>query len=249
MKGKKKMKKKTKEILEILKGFMINSELKNHTAEIVLYKKSDSHFTIASYISNILDNNEESSLYIGTEIDAQKINESNPCLWLASLLDLNYEIIYVSLPFHCTIWANYFDVYDELDGYENRLNEYLRYCKQHDITADLLESFCGEEFDDIADQEFFEIVNGHVIVERFAMEDQAFLFGHDELKEIFAVYDSDKNYSTYTNEKIYHSYLEAFEDFQNRIKKCWYDKMKFNEHYYFAFDGDKEVDKILKGKN
>ena len=94
MKGKKKMKKKTKEILEILKGFMINSELKNHTAEIVLYKKSDSHFTIASYISNILDNNEESSLYIGTEIDAQKINESNPCLWLASLLDLNYEIIY-----------------------------------------------------------------------------------------------------------------------------------------------------------
>lgn len=39
MKGKKKMKKKTKEILEILKGFMINSELKNHTAEIVLYKK------------------------------------------------------------------------------------------------------------------------------------------------------------------------------------------------------------------
>ena len=101
MKGKKKMKKKTKEILEILKGFMINSELKNHTAEIVLYKKSDSHFTIASYISNILDNNEESSLYIGTEIDAQKINESNPCLWLASLLDLNYEIIYVSLPFHC----------------------------------------------------------------------------------------------------------------------------------------------------
>ena len=36
MKGKKKMKKKTKEILEILKGFMINSELKNHTAEIVL---------------------------------------------------------------------------------------------------------------------------------------------------------------------------------------------------------------------
>ena len=54
MKGKKKMKKKTKEILEILKGFMINSELKNHTAEIVLYKKSDSHFTIASYISNIL---------------------------------------------------------------------------------------------------------------------------------------------------------------------------------------------------
>ena len=78
----------------------------------------------------------------------------------------------------------------------------MRYCKQHDITADLLESFCGEEFDDIADQEFFEIVNGHVIVERFAMEDQAFLFGHDELKEIFAVYDSDKNYSTYTNEKI-----------------------------------------------
>ena len=53
MKGKKKMKKKTKEILEILKGFMINSELKNHTAEIVLYKKSDSHFTIASYISNM----------------------------------------------------------------------------------------------------------------------------------------------------------------------------------------------------
>ena len=38
-KGKKKMKKKTKEILEILKGFMMNSELKNHTAEIVLYKK------------------------------------------------------------------------------------------------------------------------------------------------------------------------------------------------------------------
>lgn len=30
------MKKKTKEILEILKEFMMNSELKNHTAEIVL---------------------------------------------------------------------------------------------------------------------------------------------------------------------------------------------------------------------
>ena len=230
------MKKKTKEILEILKGFMMNSKLKNHTAEIVLYKKSDSHFTIASYISNILDNNEESSLYIGTEIDAQKINESNPCLWLASLLDLGYEIVYVSLPFHCTIWANYFDVYNELDNYENRLNEYLRYCKQHDITADLLESFCGEEFEDIADQEFFEIVNGHVIVERFAIEDCAFLFG--------------KNYSAYTNERIYNSYLEAFEDFQNRIKKYWYDKMKqFNEQYYFSFGGDKEVDKILKSKN
>ena len=51
MKGKKKMKKKTKEILEILKGFMINSELKNHTAEIVLYKKSDSHFTMASIVT------------------------------------------------------------------------------------------------------------------------------------------------------------------------------------------------------
>lgn len=244
------MKKKTKEILEILKGFMLNSELKNHMAEIVLYKKSDSHFTIASYISNILNNNEESSLYIGTEIDAKRIDESNPCLWLASLLDLDYEIIYVSLPFHCTIWANYFDVYNELEDYENRLNEYFCYCKQHDITADLLESFCGEEFEDIADQEFFEMINGHVIVERFAIKDCVFLFAHNELKETFAVYDSDKNYSTYTNEKIYHSYLEAFEDFQNRIKKYWYDELKkFNEQYYFYFGGDKEVEKILKNKN
>ena len=169
---------------------------------------------------------------------------------MASLLDLDYEIIYVSLPFHCTLWANYFDVYNELEDYENRLNDYLRYCKQHDITSDLLESFCGEEFEDIADQEFFEMVNGHVIVKRFSIEDCAFLFGHDDLKDTFAVYDSNKSYSTYTNEKIYHSYLEAFEDFQNRIKKYWYDKMKqFNEQYYFTFGGDKEVNKILKSKN
>ena len=97
---------------------------------------------------------------------------------------------------------------------------------------------------------FFEIVNGHVIVERFAIEDCAFLFGNNELKKTFAVYESDKNYSAYTNERIYNSYLEAFEDFQNRIKKYWYDKMKqFNEQYYFSFGGDKEVDKILKSKN
>lgn len=94
------------------------------------------------------------------------------------------------------------------------------------------------------------MVNGHVIVKRFSIEDCAFLFGHDELKDTFAVYDSNKSYSTYTNEKIYHSYLEAFEDFQNRIKKYWYDKMKqFNEQYYFTFGGDKEVNKILKSKN
>lgn len=91
------MKKKTKEILEILKGFMMNSELKNHTAEIVLYKKSDAHFTIASYISNLLDNNEESSLYIGTEIDAQKsMNPIHAYGWHHYLI-----LIMKSFMFHC----------------------------------------------------------------------------------------------------------------------------------------------------
>lgn len=242
------MKKETKEVFALFHPLMSNLGLEDYSIEILLQNKKEGIFIVYT-ISCDTNNYDERALYLGGFDDENNINEENPCVWLASLLELDYEIIFCSLTFHCMIWDMFYDCYDDIENYENGLYEYLRYCKQHQISNDLLEAYSGREFDDVADLEFYEIVNGYSIVNRFTIDEHAFLFGINETIGTYGVYDSDSDYTGYENEKIYQSYLEAFNDFQERIKKYWYDKLRiFNEEYFFCCGGDEELNKIMNGK-
>lgn len=241
------MKNKTKETLELLQEIMQKRGFADYCIEALLQNEKGD---IASYTACYTkDEYKDELIYIDGFEYTEKINEDNPCVWLASLLNLDYKILYCSLSFHCMIWALYYDYYCEIESYMQGLDEYLRYCKQHHISASLLELYCGREFDDIADRKFCERYNGYSILDRITVDEQAFLFAINEEAGTFAVYDSNCDYTEYSNQKMYTSYLEAFNDFQERIKKCWYDKMRdFNEKYFFSCGGDEELNSIMNGR-
>lgn len=243
------MKKETKELLNELEIMMKDNGLKGYTIEILLYKKEDD--TVAAYTARQEnDSYDEKPIYIGYLQDVKKISLDNQYTWLASLLELDFEIVYCSLAFHCLLWSVYYEHYESIAIYKNGLNEYLRYCKQQHITPDLLKAYCGREFDDVVDLEFEETIDQYSVIDRFTINEQAFLFAVDEANGTFGVYESDSDYSCYENERIHTSYLEAFNDFQERIKKCWYDKMRaFNEEYFFTYGGAEEVNSIMNGRN
>lgn len=140
---KKREKKKTK---EILKGFMMHSELKNHTAKIVLYKKSDSHFTIAFYISNLLITMRKVHYILVQKLMLKKsMNTIHPYGWHhESILIMRLSM------FHCHFTVLFRRIILMYVLYKCQ-HKNVQYCKKYDIKSDLLESFYEEEFEDIAD--------------------------------------------------------------------------------------------------
>lgn len=239
------MEKELKISLEKIQTIMEKDKLSNYSIEIMLQK--DDMDVFAVYIVNYNPNEiDEKQIYIGGKQYIEPLKEYDPHIWLAALLKLGYTLRYCSLSFHSMLW--------ELCGDTIRENEqdfygYLLYCKQHHITSDLLEQYNGIEFHDLFEDGFVEVVNSYTIIERFTVLDRAFLFGVNDEKKTFAVCESNSDYQKYENEKFYTSYLTAFSDFQERIKKYTYDRLKIvNETCFSMCDGDKELDQIMNGK-
>lgn len=209
------MKEKTKNIIDEVIAIMRNNGLECYTIELLLQCESNDSIAVFTICFDYKTYDEQ-TIYIGNLEDVEKINSSNPCIWLTSLLELDYRILYCSLSFHCLLWMIYSEYFESFEIHKNGLNEYLRYCKQHHISLELLKQYSGRTFKDVPVMEFKK-TGLYTVIDHFSINGQAFLFLANETDGTFGVYDSDVDYSCYKNKKIFDSYLEAFNDFQERI--------------------------------
>lgn len=185
------------------------------------------------------------------------------------LLENEYEIGFMSIEFHSSVWAGIEDI--GIDEYEHKLGlqKYLKYCKDNGITKEAIEKEMDREMPDIMQYfeqktDYIQIENGQVQMpqEMYKKENEVnyitFCLGYDLLNEMFEKSETSEcdrvydfcNYlarkfieTDYYKNKRYSTY-DMLQEWINENK----DKIQSEYLYFFGID-DKCIIEIGKRGN